>query len=133
MRVAITGASGVLGPGSCRQIAEQGHQVVGIARHRPESWLSAADFVRSRYSRCSRGRARDNRRPTSSRTAHGARSPGPGQPASASRSNVDGTRNVLEAMGKSGTGRIVFVSSAHVPTVRGRARPPKPMTSHRIP
>ncbi|MGV7742084.1 sugar epimerase family protein [Mycobacterium kansasii] len=112
MRVAITGASGVLGRGLAARLLSQGHQVVGIARHRPESWLSAADFVAADI----RDAAAVGRAITGADVvAHcaWARSPGPdsriGQ-----QVNVDGTRNVLEAMGKSGTGRIVFVSSAHV-------------------
>ena len=45
MRIAVTGASGVLGRGLAARLLSQGHDVAGIARHRPESWPSAADFV----------------------------------------------------------------------------------------
>ncbi|MGZ4530644.1 MAG: NAD-dependent epimerase/dehydratase family protein, partial [Mycobacterium sp.] len=45
MRIAVTGASGVLGRGLATRLLSQGHDVAGIARHRPESWPSAADFV----------------------------------------------------------------------------------------
>ncbi|MDT5348056.1 MAG: hypothetical protein QOH91_1343, partial [Mycobacterium sp.] len=45
VRIAVTGASGVLGRGLVARLLSQGHDVVGIARHRPESWPSAAEFV----------------------------------------------------------------------------------------
>ncbi|WP_156763666.1 NAD-dependent epimerase/dehydratase family protein, partial [Mycobacterium scrofulaceum] len=45
MRIAVTGASGVLGRGLTARLLSQGHDVIGIARHRPESWPSAAEFV----------------------------------------------------------------------------------------
>ena len=45
MRIAVTGASGVLGRGLAARLLSQGHDIAGIARHRPESWPSAADFA----------------------------------------------------------------------------------------
>lgn len=112
MRVAITGASGVLGRGLAAKLLSQGHQVVGVARHRPESWLSAADFITADI----RDAAAVERAITGADVvAHcaWASSPGPDSRIGA-QVNIDGTRNVLEAMSNSGTGRIVFVSSAHV-------------------
>lgn len=112
MRIAITGASGVLGRGLAARLLSQGHDVVGLARHRPESWPSAAEFVL--------GEIRDAA--TVQRclaavdvVAHcaWAKNPGPDQRIS-EQVNIGGTRNVLAAMAKNGSARIVFPSSAHV-------------------
>ena len=112
MRIAVTGASGVLGRGLAARLLSQGHDVVGIARHRPQSWSSAADFV-----------AVDVRDTAAVKSAIAgadvvahcawANSPGPDNRIS-HQVNIEGTRNVLEAMAETGTGRIVFASSAHV-------------------
>jgi nucleoside-diphosphate-sugar epimerase/phosphohistidine swiveling domain-containing protein len=112
VRIAVTGASGVLGRGLAARLLSQGHDVVGIARHRPQSWSSAVDFVATDI--------RDT--PAVKRAIAGsdvvahcawAKSRGPDDPIS-HQVNIDGTRNVLEAMAETGTGRIVFASSAHV-------------------
>ena len=112
MRIAVTGASGVLGRGLTARLLSQGHDVVGIARHRPQSWSSAVEFVAADI--------RDTRSVKraiagSDIVAHcaWAKSPGPDDRIS-HQVNLDGTRNVLEAMAETGTGRIVFASSAHV-------------------
>ncbi|BBZ39970.1 PEP-utilizing enzyme [Mycobacterium conspicuum] len=109
MKIAVTGASGPLGRGLAARLAGQGHDVVGLARHRPESWPSAVDFV-----------VGDIRDPYTVRgclaavdaVAHcaWARSSGPDGRIS-HEVNVGGTRNVLDAM--AGNGRVVFLSSAH--------------------
>jgi nucleoside-diphosphate-sugar epimerase/phosphohistidine swiveling domain-containing protein len=112
VRIAVTGASGVLGRGLAARLLSQGHDVVGIARHRPQSWSSTAEFVGADI--------RDA--PAVKRAIAGsdvvahcawAKSPGPDNRIS-HQVNIDGTRNVLEAMAETGTGRIVFASSAHV-------------------
>jgi nucleoside-diphosphate-sugar epimerase/phosphohistidine swiveling domain-containing protein len=112
VRIAVTGASGVLGRGLAARLLGQGHDVVGFARHRPQSWSSAAEFV-----------AADIRDPAAVKrfvagadvVAHcaWARSPGPNDRIS-HQVNIEGTFNVLEAMAETGTGRIVFASSPHV-------------------
>lgn len=112
MRVAVTGASGVLGRGLAARLLSQGHDVAGIARHRPESWPSAADFV-----------AADIRDADAVRralggadvVAHCAWAQTPGRDDRIGHQvNIDGTRNVLDAMAESGARRIVFASTAHV-------------------
>jgi nucleoside-diphosphate-sugar epimerase/phosphohistidine swiveling domain-containing protein len=112
VRIAVTGASGVLGRGLVARLLSQGHDVAGIARHRPESWPSSADFF-----------AADIRDSAAVRraiagadaVAHCAWARSPGADGRISQQvNIDGTLNVLEAMAESGTGRIVFASSAHV-------------------
>lgn len=105
MRIAITGASGVLGRGLAARLLSQGHEVIGIARHRPESWSSAAEFV-----------AADIRDSAAVRSviagadvvAHCAWA------RHSQQVNIGGTLNVLEAMAETGARRIVFPSSAHV-------------------
>ncbi|ORW45650.1 hypothetical protein AWB90_15825 [Mycobacterium paraense] len=105
MRIAITGASGVLGRGLAARLLTQGHDIVGIARHRPESWPSAADFVETDI----RDAAAVSRALAGAEVvAHcaWARNVEP--------VNIGGTRNVLDAVAGTGTRRIVFPSSAHV-------------------
>lgn len=108
MRIAVTGASGVLGRGLATRLLSQGHDVAGIARHRPESWPSAADFV-----------VADIRDADAVRralagadvVAHCAWVHGSGHD---DQVNIGGTRNVLDAMAENHSRRIVFASSAHV-------------------
>ncbi len=105
MRIAVTGASGVLGRGLAARLLSQGHDVIGLARHQPASWSSAADFVAADI--------RDEgavRRALAGAdvVAHCAWAKG------SERVNVGGTLNVLAAMAESGSRRIVFPSSAHV-------------------
>lgn len=112
MRIAVTGASGVLGRGVAARLLSEGHDVVGIARRRPQSWSSAADFIAADI--------RDTRAVKravagSDIVAHCAWVKSPGLDDRISRQvNIDGTLNVLKAMAETGTGRIVFASSAHV-------------------
>jgi nucleoside-diphosphate-sugar epimerase/phosphohistidine swiveling domain-containing protein len=112
VKIAVTGASGALGRGLAARLLSQGHHVAGIARHRPESWSSAADFVAADI--------RDTAAVTRALAgadvvAHcaWANSPGHGDRFS-HQVNIEGTRNVLDAMAKTGARRIVFASSAHV-------------------
>ncbi|BBY01245.1 sugar epimerase family protein [Mycobacterium seoulense] len=112
MRIAITGASGVLGRGLASRLLSQGHDVVGIARRRPESWPSTAEFVvadirdTDAVSRAVAGAVA---------VAHLAWANSPGPEARISEQvNIEGTRNVLAAMAGSGARRIVFGSSAQV-------------------
>jgi nucleoside-diphosphate-sugar epimerase/phosphohistidine swiveling domain-containing protein len=112
VRIAVTGASGVLGRGLATRLLSRGHDVVGVARHRPESWPSKADFVAADI----RDTAAVKRSIAGTDiVAHcaWAKSPGPEDRIS-DQVNIGGTLNVLEAMAETGTGRIVFASSAHV-------------------
>lgn len=104
MRIAVTGASGVLGRGLVARLLSQGHEVIGLARTRPESWPSSAEFIAADM----RG-ADVVRRAVSGAdvVAHCAWS-------TDEQTNVVGTTNVLQAMAETGCKRIVFVSSAHV-------------------
>jgi len=102
----------VLGRGVVLRLLSQGHDVVGLARHRPESWPSAASFVQSDI--------RDNagvRRAVSGAhvVVHCAWAVNPAADGPDHHEmNVGGTANVLDAMSRAGTRRIVLASSAHV-------------------
>ncbi|OBH41448.1 hypothetical protein A5690_23800 [Mycobacterium intracellulare] len=112
MRIAVTGASGVLGRGLAMRLLTQGHDVVGLARHRPESWPSAADFVDADI----RDAAAVRRALAGAEVvAHcaWANTPGPDERIG-HEVNIDGARNVLDAMVETGSRRIVLASSAHV-------------------
>ncbi|SOJ55730.1 Prodigiosin synthesizing transferase PigC [Mycobacterium simulans] len=112
MRVAVTGASGVLGRGLAVRLLSQGHEVAGIARHRPESWPSPADFV-SADIRDAGAVARAIAGADVVAHCAWARNPGPDHRIS-HQVNIDGTSNVLAAMAETKAERIVFTSSAHV-------------------
>lgn len=103
----------VLGRGLASRLLSQGHEVVGISRRRPDSWPSQADFVAGDI----RDAAAVRRAITGADVvAHcaWARNPGPDGRIS-QQINIDGTRNVLDAMAACGTGRIVFTSSPRLP------------------
>ncbi|OBK65146.1 sugar epimerase family protein [Mycobacterium sp. 1165178.9] len=112
MRIAVTGASGVLGRGLASRLLSQGHDVAGIARHRPESWPSAADFVTADIRDADAvGRALAG----ADVVAHCAWATDPGRDGLIARQvNIGGTRNVLDAMAQTGSRKVVFASSAHV-------------------
>jgi nucleoside-diphosphate-sugar epimerase/phosphohistidine swiveling domain-containing protein len=112
VRIAVTGASGVLGRGLATRLLSQGHDVAGIARHRPESWPSAADFVAADIRDAD---AVQRALAGADVVAHCAWTKSPGYDDRISEQvNIEGTRNVLAAMAETGAGRIVFASSAHL-------------------
>ncbi|SOX54470.1 hypothetical protein MAAFP003_3146, partial [Mycobacterium ahvazicum] len=120
VRVAVTGAGGVLGRGLSARLLSQGHEVVGIARHRPQSWSSAADFIEADIRDASAVKRGIGGADVIVHLAW-ARCPGPDERIG-HEVNVGGTVNVLEAMAETGSRRLVFASSAHV---YGRADAPK--------
>jgi nucleoside-diphosphate-sugar epimerase/phosphohistidine swiveling domain-containing protein len=112
VRIAVTGASGVIGRGVVLRLLSQGHDVVGLARHQPASWSSAASFVQG-----------DIRDAAAVRQAvagaevvvHCAWAVNPATDHPINREvNIGGTANVLDAMAHDGTRRIVVASSPHV-------------------
>ena len=109
MRIAVTGASGVFGRGIAARLRSEGHDVVGMARHRPRNWFSDSNFVE--------GDIRDADAVTravsgSDVVAHCAWMVACSPDEKLTRdTNIGGTENVLAAMDRAGTRRIVFASS----------------------
>ncbi|OSC35641.1 sugar epimerase family protein [Mycobacterium decipiens] len=114
MRIAVTGASGVLGRGVVARLLSQGHEVAGIARHRPESWPSSADFVAADIRD---GAAVERAIAGADVVAHCAWARGRDDDV-----NIGGTANVLNAMAKTGTRRIVSTSTPPSSDGRHEAR-----------
>jgi nucleoside-diphosphate-sugar epimerase/phosphohistidine swiveling domain-containing protein len=112
VRIAVTGASGGVGRGIVARLLSQGHDIVGLARRRPESWPSAAEFVQSDI----RDAAGVRRAIAGADVvAHCAWALNPGADHRInSEINIGGTSNVVDAVAQNGIRRIVFASSAHV-------------------
>jgi nucleoside-diphosphate-sugar epimerase len=134
VRIAVTGASGVLGRGLAARLLSQGHHVTGIARRRPESWPGVADFVAADIRDAG---AVQRAVAGADVVAHCAWAKSPGHDDRISHQvNIEGTRNVLAAMAQTGSRRIVFVSSAHVygggdaPKTEHNARTPVSADGH---
>jgi nucleoside-diphosphate-sugar epimerase/phosphohistidine swiveling domain-containing protein len=108
MKIVVTGAGGVVGRGVASRLHNAGHNVVGLARRRPDSWPLAMDFAEADI--CD---AKAVRRAVTGAEAvvHCAGGSARGV---ARDVNAAGATNLLEAMTISGSRRIVFVSSAHV-------------------
>jgi nucleoside-diphosphate-sugar epimerase/phosphohistidine swiveling domain-containing protein len=118
MRIAVTGASGVFGRGIAARLRSQGHEVVGLARHRPQSWFVDSDFVESDIRDAASVYKAVNGADV---VAHCAWVVNSNPDEKLTRDiNIGGTQNVLDAMDRSGARRIVFASSV----LAYGARPP---------
>jgi nucleoside-diphosphate-sugar epimerase/phosphohistidine swiveling domain-containing protein len=106
VRIAVTGASGVLGRGLVARLLSQGHEVAGIARRKPESWPSSGDFVAADIRDADAVRRAVTGADVVVHCAWAPRDDG--------QVNITGTANLLAAMAETGSKRIVFASSAHV-------------------
>ncbi len=122
MRIAVTGASGVLGRGIAARLRSQGHEVIGLARHRPHNWFSDSDFVEADI------RDADGVRPAidgAEAVAHCAWAVGSNLDEQITHDiNIGGTENVLDAMTRAGSRRIVFASSVAAYGPRPAGTPP---------
>jgi nucleoside-diphosphate-sugar epimerase/phosphohistidine swiveling domain-containing protein len=112
VRITVTGASGVVGRGVVARLLSHGHDVVGLARRRPQSWPSAAGFVQADV----RDAAGVTRAVAGADVvAHFAWAVNSGgKPQLCQDVNIGGTGNVLDAVARHGVRRIVFASSALV-------------------
>ncbi|HEY1441627.1 MAG TPA: PEP-utilizing enzyme [Mycobacterium sp.] len=110
MKIVVTGAGGVVGRGVASRLHSAGHNVVGLAGNRPDSWPSAMDFTEADI----RDAAAVRRAVTGAEAVvHCAWAVSSGSDRQLAHDvNVGGTANLLEAMTISGSRRIVFVSSA---------------------
>ncbi len=109
MRIAVTGASGVFGRGIAARLRAQGHEVVGLARRRPPNWLADSAFVEADIRDAGKvQRAVDG----AEAVAHCAWVVNSNPDEKLTREiNIGGTENVLAAMDRTGSRRIVFASS----------------------
>lgn len=109
MKIAVTGASGVFGRGIAARLRSEGHEVVGLARHRPRNWFSDSDFVEGDIRDADKVRRAVNGADV---VAHCAWVVNSNPDEKLTRDiNIGGTQNVLDAMDQSGSRRIVFASS----------------------
>ncbi len=118
MRIAVTGASGVFGRGIAARLRSQGHDVVGLARHRPRNWFAGSDFVEADIRDAASVHKAVN---GAEAVAHCAWVVNSNPDENLTREiNIGGTQNVLDAMDRAGARRIVFASSV----LAYGARPP---------
>jgi len=109
MRIAVTGASGVFGRGIAARLRSQGHDVVGLARHRPQTWFADCDFIESDIRDATGVHKAVNGADV---VAHCAWVVNSNPDERLTREiNIGGTHNVLDAMDAAGARRIVFASS----------------------
>ncbi len=109
MRIAVTGASGVFGRGIAARLRSQGHEVVGLARHRPQNWFADSEFVEADIRDADKVYQAVNGAEV---VAHCAWVVNSNPDEKLTREiNIGGTENVLAAMDRAGARRIVFASS----------------------
>jgi nucleoside-diphosphate-sugar epimerase len=102
MRIAVTGATGLIGRHLAAELRRQGHEVVPVSR-RSDPPVDVMDpaRIRSRIDGCDM-------------VYHLAAKVGAGAPRAEYRVNVVGTRNVVEAAELAGVGRLVHMSTLAV-------------------
>ena len=113
MRVAVTGANGLLGAHVVRALLAAGHKPVAVVRERADlRGLTGVDTPLARADTRSRGdlmRAFDGAEVVVHCAAVYSYSE---DPARLERANVDGTRRVMEAASEAGVRRVVLTSSS---------------------
>ncbi|MGO9034497.1 NAD-dependent epimerase/dehydratase family protein [Mycobacterium sp.] len=129
MKIVVTGASGVVGRGVALRLHNAGHNVVGLARRRPDSWSLTMDFVEADI----RDAAALRRAVVGAEAVvHCAWAVSSGSDRQLAHDvNVGGSANLLEAMTISGCRRIVVASSAHV--YGTHPDPTAPLTEDEVP
>lgn len=129
MRITVTGASGVFGRGIAARLRSQGHDVVGLARHRPQNWLADCDFVQADIRDADSVYRAVNGADV---VAHCAWVVSSNPDEKLTREiDIGGTENVLSAMDRAGSRRIVFASSVLAygarPSAEGRLKEEDPL------
>ena len=116
MRCALTGATGFVGGELARQLIDAGHEVVALVRSPARAIQLDAIGVDLVEGDLDDSGALDRLLAGADGLFHvagwyrlGQRDPAPGQ-----RDNVDGTRNVLAAVQRAGTARVVYTSTLAV-------------------
>ena len=123
MRIAVTGASGLLGHQVCRAALDAGHDVTAVVRDRTaplagELVAYARSLGRGQLTLARADLARPATLPRAVEGAHGlvhcaaVYGFGPGRAARIEQTNRDGTRTVLEAAADAGVERVVVTSSS---------------------
>ncbi|MEX2555432.1 MAG: NAD-dependent epimerase/dehydratase family protein [Actinomycetota bacterium] len=109
MRILVTGASGVFGRDVTHRLWQRGHDVVALSRSRPVNLPSGVEFVSADI--------RDGAKVEKSMAGcdavvHLAWTVTPSRRVEDHHEiDIDGTQNVLDAMARTGCGRLVFASS----------------------
>ncbi|MEW6475015.1 MAG: NAD-dependent epimerase/dehydratase family protein [Actinomycetota bacterium] len=132
LKVLVTGASGVFGREITERLVRRGHTVVGLSRRLPAAPIAGVDYRSADI--------RDLEAVTAALdgcdvVAHCAWALEALYDLSAERAiNIGGTENVLTAMGRTGTRRIVFAGSTTAygprPDNRGRLTEDEPLAPH---
>lgn len=114
----VTGATGAVGPALVRRLVGNGYRVRALARKEPEQGLlpGAVEIFKGDISD---GRSLDEAVAGADFIFHLAallhiNSPDPSMQNEYERINVDGTRRLVQAARKAGTGRMVFFSTINV-------------------
>jgi nucleoside-diphosphate-sugar epimerase len=109
VRILVTGATGAFGAPLCAALAERGHEVRALARRRPATLPSGVTFVAGDIADSA---AVDAAVDGVDRVVHLAWLVAVARdPSEAERINLTGTRNVLAAMARHDTEKLVFSSS----------------------
>jgi nucleoside-diphosphate-sugar epimerase/phosphohistidine swiveling domain-containing protein len=109
MRILVTGASGVFGRDVTRRLWMKGHDVVALSRSRPANLPSGVEFISADIRD---GAKVEKAMAGCDAVVHLAWTVTPSRRVEDHHEiDIDGTQNVLDAMTRTGCGRIVFASS----------------------
>jgi nucleoside-diphosphate-sugar epimerase len=126
LRVLLTGASGFLGSEAARRLAEDGFELVGVGRRRPEQQDPEIQFTEADLTDHSSLRAARAAIGPVEKIVHLAalvpRSQNDDEPGPMYGVNVEGTLNLLDVFGPDSTG-VVYASTAEIYGLPSESRP----------